>query len=410
MRGVLAGVFAALACSSPRKAGSSAIAPPPSELEWPSVPKHADKVLAPMKLVTLVAANDALNSELFAFSDDLAKSSWWSAIGTEYGVTPLGSVVHYSGPEISDAMTIASLLKYIEGAIASETAAAPDGNTLYLLYLPDAPDGSPVSVGESIDCAYHGPYPSRAASAGDAYAVVTRKCEAAFGESQLNVLTKVASHEIAEGATNPTSRGYNLGVTPEQPWTESVWSSFSQDKMEVEVADLCEETRIFEPSGDGATWEYQRIWSNLAATGGGDPCVPALPGPYYTVQLATEWHTAKPGSTVSIPLTGWSQQAVSDWLLKSRAINTSAGLSGLSESAGTIVLTSKLGIGTSAPCDPHPAMNQGVSGSLEVTLPATAKSGDYAVLVVSSFRLNSECHTPLSEDLDHRVPVGVYVP
>jgi hypothetical protein len=135
---------------------------------------------------------------------------------------------------------------------------------LLLVYLP--PGTSLREAGQPRYCdggprAYHrllpaepGPIP---------YAVIAR----CGGEA---VLTAVASHEIVETATNPDPQdpGFRLEASPQNVgFASSGW----------EPVDPCglmnfEHHRTLVSGG----FSVQRAWSNRAAAGGHDPCVPAL--------------------------------------------------------------------------------------------------------------------------------------
>ncbi len=63
---------------------------------FPTLTPHSAAVLKPMQLVTVVAKNDALASELLTFSDHLVVSDWWKAAAVPFGVGPATSV-HATG-------------------------------------------------------------------------------------------------------------------------------------------------------------------------------------------------------------------------------------------------------------------------------------------------------------------------
>jgi hypothetical protein len=354
-------------------------------------------VIASTRLVTIVAANDDAAADLAAFSDALIASDWWKAVGAEYGVGAASGSVHVSGPALSASTTTANLAGYV----ASSGAPAADGSTIYLLYLPKgvtSTDGSFIS--------FHTPYPDRTTSKGDVLAIVGRETPAT-GETQLDQLTKVASHEVIEAASDPTGAGWRLPKATATPWTASVWDAMQSGA--VENGDLCEGTRVREP--DVATgWLYQRVWSNVAAAGGGDPCVPLRTDAFYDVTIEKDWYSGAAGTTLSIPLTGWSSASTTDWLLNARVTNATTSMKGLTLGAG-FTFTTTLGNGTTGKCYARQACNDGVTGTMEVTIPSTATSGDFVVFSVHSFREDpATCNQPPSDDLFHQWLVGVYVP
>jgi hypothetical protein len=46
---------------------------------------HGGASLSPLRLITVVAQNEPLQQQLFAFSTDLATSSWAHLLESEYG-------------------------------------------------------------------------------------------------------------------------------------------------------------------------------------------------------------------------------------------------------------------------------------------------------------------------------------
>ena len=88
---------------------------------WPQLVSPVDvpgrqHVLRPMTLVTLVAANDTLSSQLFAFSDALVKSAWWHATSDAYGVGTPEKSLHVTGPAIDHDLTEQEIAGYTDQA------------------------------------------------------------------------------------------------------------------------------------------------------------------------------------------------------------------------------------------------------------------------------------------------------
>ncbi len=382
--------------AGPLDGGPSDAGSPPIGL--PQIPKNLGHVMNPLTIVTIVAANETQAGALEAFAEAIPESGWWAALSGEYGLGA-PAVQHWTGPTLSGALGSADLTALVQNAIAAG-APAPTGNTLYLAFLPQG-----VTLAGTTDCGYHQPYPDAFSTTGDVAAVIQR-CSPFGSDSELDAMTQIASHEIAEGATDPNDRSYNLGTTPPLPWTRSVFRSYAPSGH-VEVGDLCEGTRLRE--GDGG-YSYQRIWSNAAAADGGDPCVPALPIAYYGLSGEQEWYAGSPGTPLSIPLAGWSSAPTADWLVNPHWVNWTGGFAKLTPS--DVSLTTSLGVPVIGSCnDPHPAMNVGASATLRVTVPPTAASGDYVVFSVHSFRWDpTSCNQPDGEDADHQLLVGVYVP
>jgi hypothetical protein len=395
----------------PDAAGSAEAAPrfaPADHRPWPQLvlpdgDGGAGHVLAPMKLVTIVAANDTLASELFAFSDALIASAWWHAVGDEYGVGAAEKSIHVTGPVIDHDLSAQEIATYIDQtrADAGAGAPAPNGHTLYLVYIP-----APYAATGASSTAYHATYPYGVAGLGDGLAVVSRATPE-DGESNLDELTERASHEITEAATN-TARGWRLPRASATPWADadaSIWRSIQPGT--VENGDLCELSRIREPLTGG--FLFQRSWSNAAAKLGGDPCVPARTEPYFNVSVAKDWYSIAPGQSIDIPFSGWSTAETAPWLLNAGANYGRGALADLALNAG-LTLHTTLGVGTAGKCGARQAVDNGVQGTLSVTAPAAAKSGDFAVIWFHNFREEPATCNP-SPDIDwtHFWPVGVYV-
>jgi hypothetical protein len=367
---------------------------------FPVFPEGAGLPLSPLTLVTLVAANDPNAAAWQQFDDEVLVSSWFPVVTQEYGVGAPAGGVHVTVPAITSNLAEAEVIALIAQAIADGGAPQPDGNTLYLIYLP-----APFEVSPSFACAYHKGWRTDAGTlTGDGWGVVSQ-CRTFHGETPVEANIRVGSHEIVEAVTD-SLRGYNLGTTPTTPWFSSVWRSYEQSGG-VEVGDLCEGTRIFV---DG--WDFQRSWSNVHAQAGEDPCLPPNPGGYFNVSAPRDWYAAGAGTTVDIPYTGWSTAPRGPWLLNAFLINGSGTMLNLAHDAGYWSNSTALGPTKLATnCKAYPGMNDGASGTLTVVVPATASSGDWVVLGISSFEEDpATCYAPADRDDYHFWPIGLYVP
>jgi hypothetical protein len=366
---------------------------------WPQLLPHTGHVLAPLTLVSIVTQGDPLASGLFAFGDALPQSAWVKAAGDEYGVGAVTGHTKVTGPALATAPDRAGLLQYITDLVANGTAPAPDGKTLYVVYLPAG-----ILLTGTTFASFHGPYPSLDAGLGDGYAVVARQTPPT-GDTQLDLVTNIASHEIIEAATDTGSQSWRLPLAGATPWDASVWSSLQSGS--VENGDLCERTRTREGS-----YQYQRSWSNAAALDGGDHCVPPLAAPYVNVSAPADWYPVQPGQSVDVPFTGWSTGPTGNWLVSVVQTNGGGALhdAGLGLEAGVSVATD-LGLGTKSPCFSRQAMNNGTGGTVTVTVPPAVASGDWAVLSIRSFHEDpATCYQPPTDDLSHAWLVGIFVP
>ncbi|MGD0524548.1 MAG: hypothetical protein ABSE49_05375 [Polyangiaceae bacterium] len=398
--------------SGPSDGGTGGGFTPAAHRAFPQVPNTGKVTTSPM-LTTVTASNDTPTdgtdtvASLQAFSDVLPGSGVWSAVSSEYHVGALTSVAKATGPAIAaGTITGDQILAYVGSLVTAGTVAAPTGSNVYLLYLPS---GVTLDTGW---CGDHFAYPATG-SLGDEIAVVGRCAPWRDQETQLGELTRVASATVVGAATDPLGQGYNLGEPVSQPWTASVWQAWVSGGH-VELESLCEGTRIYENASGAPAggWELQRIYSNAAAAAGGDPCVPAYGEPFYAGSAPQDWYTVPPGGTVTIPLTGWSAGATSDWLFYAHPAvgNTTGSFDGLAD--GGVSVSSSIGVGSVGPCDVRYALNNGTTASVDVTAAPDAPSGSYVVFRMDFFRENPppSCDPPITGDDFHFWPVGVYVP
>jgi hypothetical protein len=370
---------------------------PAPHRDFPQVPDNGGPVLAPMRLVTVVAQNDDLQDQLFAFGDALVTSAWWTAVGLDYGLGVAGPSVHVVGPAIAPGTTLdqPTFTQYVTDAI--QGGPEPDGRTMYMLYLPEGVDVyyAPKN-GVNTNCQFVGGFHRRYLSGGDGIGIAQR-CPLSPGVTQIQQLTHTGSHEILEGATD-TNDGWAITLPQgADPWTGSIWLE-DEGNSHVELGDLCGGTRITEGS-----FVYSRIFSNSAATLGGDPCRPALPIPYYSTTAPQDWYTGAAGTTVSIPITGWSTAPVDDWIIRAAI----PGQSDPSLSFGALIdspTTTTIG-GTL-----YKTTNNGRSATLEVSVPPDAPSGAWVSVLIHSKRLDASGATPAGKDFHHDWIVGVHVP
>jgi hypothetical protein len=368
---------------------------------FPIIPKGTGTVLSPLTLVTFVAANDPSGSSYAQFSDALIASNWYPAVTGEYGAVAPAASLHVTLPDITSDQSEQQIVDAISSTILDGGAPPPDGNTLYLVYLP-----APYVVTNTLFCAYHKTwYQDGGTSMGDGWGVVAQCRVFKGGENAVDANTRVGSHEVVEAVTD-SYKGYTFGTTATFPWTKTVWAAY-EEVGHVEVGDLCEGTRITEGG-----WDYQRSWSNAHAAAGDDPCLPPNPGGYFSVSVPEDWYAADAGSTVQIPFTGWSTSARGPWLMNTTFNNGSPAMRDFATDAGFWTTTTSLGsIKLASSCYAYPGMNNGETGSLSVRVPAQAHSGDWITFYVSGFEEDpATCYPFPDRDDFHFWLVGVYVP
>jgi len=371
---------------------------PAAHAHYPPLVLGSGGVIPSLRLVTIVPGNAELADELFAFGDALVTSDWLTAIGEEYGVGH-GTAIALSGPDLvaDEPLDRAAVEATIASAIDGNPAVAPDGSTVYALYLPAGVDlVGDEACGEGPD-GHHADF----GELGDGFAVVPR-CQGIFA-GELEQLTLIGSHEIAEAITD-TADGWHLERPAPEPgwrWTASPWLGYNGPSNEyqpnVENADLCNATRVVEGG-----MAYQRSFSNLAAAAGEDPCVPHLELPYYGVSTASDWYEAQAGGAIEIPVGGWSSAPAGDWIVTQRRQNGTPGWTFAGRLSGPRT--------TTVNDTTFQLVNDGEQATLEVSIPPGAPTGSWQTFYLTSFRFDADGHRgPPGDDYGHNWVVGVHV-
>ncbi len=264
---------------SPLPAGYPASFPAP-----PQVQKQAGKVLATPTLVPIFFNNDTDPgvpvADMVAFFEGLGQTNYWRTL-EEYGVGPVAGVTpvmlaQAAPAAIDDTSTTSALKQLLAGFIANATGGTPasNGSTVYVLVFPSA---TTVTWFTGPSCTSFGGYHDELALPDGThvpYAVVPRCPGAAIGlQNDLQLVTGVASHELAEATTDPF-------VSSAPAWTllDAPHMYFDEANSGAEIADLCENDGAAFLAFEDSSFTVQRIWSNSAAAAGHDPCVPAFAG------------------------------------------------------------------------------------------------------------------------------------
>ncbi len=353
-------------------AGSTADAGPFETAPHDPFPQATDAggpVLAAPQIVTVTYPNGSNTALAQAFGAWIASSDWMTSIGKDYGVGPgtqvATPVLTAPAPSTLSDQDIQQLLA---SSIAAGILPTPTPNTLYVLYLPSSTAATSFAGGPDCGAAQGhivGGYHWEAQTSGGTsfpYAVIP-SCEGQDdGDLELS-----ASHEIAEGVTDPypnTNPSWGI-FDPASPWSYN----------NVELADVC----ILQSVGDDG-YTLARIWSNSAAAAGTDPCVP-LPAnalPYFNVSITpTTVPTVSAGTTLTYQLTGWSLAPVPDW-----------GLSMLVSPYSTFLPAYQLSADT---------INNGGTTTLTLIVPPGTPSGSVAdVLILSQLSSNETAYWPVA--------------
>ncbi len=295
--------------SMPSTKPPPAVAPRAPTPEIPLAPNRGGAVLTAPRLVPVTFTGDPMASDIETFVSSLGSSSYWHDTTAEYGVgaAVAGQAVHLSEAapaSIEDAAIKTWLVSRLDGTHAEWPA--PDAQTIYVLYYPAA---TAITYEGATSCGGFGGYHSEAALPGGksaVYAVIPRCAsypKAGVDVVGLPLLTVTTSHELVEAATDPhpDTAPANFGAG----------TYFGLPVAEVELADLCvadlqvDPTKFIVP--EGLPFTVQRSWSNAAAKGRHDPCVPAAPTPYFN---------SAPVPVVALPDTkAYFSQVLQGWKL-----------------------------------------------------------------------------------------------
>jgi hypothetical protein len=280
----------------------------------PQVIDNGGPVLSAPQVVTISWTSDTSYPTWEAYDDTIGASSYWMTATSEYGVGPAvgGPTNHVeistAAPTSWSDMDIASFVSTNAGDVATSGWPAPSANTLYAIWLsPTTSSGFTLSgFGNACNAGVGGYHDNVSTSVGDiAYAVIL---QCGFG-SFLSP-TALASHELAEAATDPHPSDIPAytGVDDSKFFA---WDAF-QGGSGTEVGDMCEVYCNAYYSDATATLGYQvqRIWSNASAAAGHAPCVPAESSPYYNVvpldPQSITVDTSALGGSAAMPTMGYS--------------------------------------------------------------------------------------------------------
>ena len=239
----------------------------------PLVMSAGGQVLAAPKVVPVFFSGDAtMQATLEDFLHQLASSTYWPAVTSEYGVgavTIAASVIATETPPTTD-----TALQTIITSHAGGTGGWPasDANTIYAVFLPQ---GVTLTMGGGTSCKDFGGYHDET-QGGVVYALMPR-CTTSQSFDPLQYTTIATSHELVEASTDPhpqSAPAYNVVDDANTIWNLGPGG---------ELGDMCETDRAAYQQLVGP-YMAQRTWSNASAMAGHDPCVPA-PTPY--VEAAT---------------------------------------------------------------------------------------------------------------------------
>jgi hypothetical protein len=319
------------------EAGNEGGAPPPSSVypaSHPSLPivtNLGGPILDSPEIILVTFAGDPLASQLSAFADAVGTTHWWDTVRQGYcaksGTPCLGPAKHVSSVVLpafdpvveasgldDNASDTSSMKQFIRAQITAGLLPPPTSESVYMIFFPDGLSIRTFDAYLSCDdwAGYHSSTPLvprviDPPDGGDdagpdpefAYIVLPR-CQ-----ETLDQLTRAASHELIESATDPNvdENAYFL--------TDTIWAAIFGGN---EIADLCVDVFTQQDTIVESGLTLQRVWSNDAVAIGADPCVPATTtAPYFNTAPPSDVLRIVPQVPTTIELDGFSQAPTSDW-------------------------------------------------------------------------------------------------
>jgi hypothetical protein len=269
------------------------------------VPLNGPVLTAPKVQPVFFTGDDTVQAQAEMFFSQLTGSTYWTTITNEYGVgniTFLPTIVSTATPPTTDDALQAFIAANAGGSgtvsdAGSATAwPAPDGNTIYAVFLPA---GVTLSSGGAVSCQDFGGYHSEGKLSDGVtkfvYALLPR---CGTGSTLIDDLTAATSHEFLEASTDPyfyTDPQYQLTDANHLIWSYTPGG---------ELGDMCEYVDAAFQRLVGS-FLVQRTWSNMSAAAGHDPCVPVMSGPYVSASpvltgMPTLGNTITQGITVAM--------------------------------------------------------------------------------------------------------------
>lgn len=295
---------------------------------------HKGGVLAAPKIVTVTWSVDANEAYYQSFGDTIGGTTFWTKSLSEYGVGPATSGGHVSIKTAPPAtMTDSDLDSYIAQQVTGAPASGwpvNDSNTIYLLFLPET---LKLTLGGNTECnsgvgGYHTDTTSGGADI--IYAIVGLECHGVYQQTVTTFATQVASHELGEAATDPHPNSA-LGFIG---FDAAHWAFTEMNLYQIENGDACEFYSDSVAQFTDPPFALQRLWSNLSARSGHNPCV-VNPDPYFNVtpldlvditihdqdptagglnkKIVTKGYPMKVGQAASVDVGFYSDQPMPMW-------------------------------------------------------------------------------------------------
>jgi hypothetical protein len=268
--------------------------PPAPAHQLPAVYPHDGTAIANPHLVSIVYPGYVHAADVATFGDFIVSSSWLGAAKTDFGVGSGSNTNVTLAVAAPSVMNDADLAKQLADLVTNAIVPQPDGETIYMFYIPQA---TTLYRAGGLMCTQLAGYHELDVAGGQLVPMaVVADCD-----GTIENVTRLASHELIEAVTDPTYNGWYVDGPADSRWA----NAYGQ-----EVADLCQ----FGPNTTEGGWTVERYWSPLAAASGANPCVPAGDDVYKSVTAnGSDVLRATPGQTLTIELTGWATGPTPPW-------------------------------------------------------------------------------------------------
>ena len=235
--------------------------------------------------VTFRGMDPTLRDYLRDFGDKITSTDWWHKVMDGFDVQDGTSTAHvelpdpFSGQIFSDDQ----VKSWVASQITNGALPFPNVDTMYLIYVPY---GGQVTLGNDVSCQNFGGYHGAGDVVTDGgtkrfvYAILN-DCRGPNGTPQQlkDDQTYVASHEIAEAATDPDINTSDNGGWYMPPGNDAWVTS----RAGGENADLCNGLGWKE-----GIWEVTRVWNAASVRASGAPCLPSPTAWYFNAAAVTE--------------------------------------------------------------------------------------------------------------------------
>ncbi len=258
----------------------------------PQIPHYGGVVLHDPTIVTVTFAGDPWAKQLQAFGEQVGGLRWWSTVHEGYGVGPGHDGGHVALAETpATSLSDADIEQCLAKRVADGSLPPPTDQSIYTLYYPRSTSVTMSGPEGGISCqvflGYHSTItvPHNGQLVQIAYAVINR-CSDSFDD-----VTVTASHEFTEAATDPhpiDSNSCGFVILDDNAWTG----------LGGENGDMCAGVSHATEAG----WALTRVWNNVTAAAGDQPCQPAPDTagmPYYNAGIVHETLGVTPGATAS---------------------------------------------------------------------------------------------------------------